>query len=206
MFIIFAILAAFSTIMPTSSWGLVTIMIPSTGRLWNTVSGTSPVPGGISTNMKSTSPQRTSVQNCFTVPAISAPRQITGSVSFSSSRFTLISFTPVRLSTGKIPSSVPIAFSRIPKIFGMDGPVISASSTAVLWPLRLVSTASRLVTRLLPTPPLPLTTAITFFTLLNAFCASSRLSGLLRDAQSAPQLEQSCVHSDMTFHLSLRSS
>ena len=84
--------------------------------------------------------------------------------------------------------------------------VISASSTAVLWPLRFVSTASRLVTRLLPTPPLPLTTAITFFTLLNAFCASSRLSGLLRDAQSAPQLEQSCVHSDMTFHLSLRSS
>ena len=51
MFIIFAIFAAFSTIMPTSSCGLVTMMIPSTGRLWKTVSGTSPVPGGISTNM-----------------------------------------------------------------------------------------------------------------------------------------------------------
>ena len=50
-----------------------------------------------------------------------------------------------------------------------------------------------------PTPPLPLTTAITFFTLLNAFCASSRLSGLLRLAQSAPQVEQSCVHSDTSF-------
>ena len=51
MFIIFAMFTAFSTIMPTSSWGLVTMMIPSTGRLWNTVSGTSPVPGGISTNI-----------------------------------------------------------------------------------------------------------------------------------------------------------
>ena len=77
-----------------------------------------------------------------------------------------------------------------------DVAVTPFQKIAVLWPLRLVSTASRLVTRLLPTPPLPLTTAITFFTLLNAFCASSRLSGLLRDAQSAPQLEQSCVHSD----------
>jgi 3-deoxy-D-manno-octulosonic-acid transferase len=30
--------------------GDVTITMPSTGRDWNTVSGTSPVPGGISTN------------------------------------------------------------------------------------------------------------------------------------------------------------
>ena len=54
----------FSTIMPTSSCGLVTTITPSTGSDWNTVSGTSPVPGGISTNMKSTSPHITSVQNC----------------------------------------------------------------------------------------------------------------------------------------------
>lgn len=39
------------TIMVTRSCGVVTIIIPSTGRLWNTVSGTSPVPGGISTNI-----------------------------------------------------------------------------------------------------------------------------------------------------------
>ena len=51
MFIIFAMFTAFSTIIPTSSCGLVTMMIPSTGRLWNTVSGTSPVPGGMSTYM-----------------------------------------------------------------------------------------------------------------------------------------------------------
>ena len=42
---------ALVTIMLTSSWGEVTMIIPSTGRDWNTVSGTSPVPGGMSTNM-----------------------------------------------------------------------------------------------------------------------------------------------------------
>ena len=44
-----AILTAFPTIIETSSCGDVTTMIPSTGSDWNTVSGTSPVPGGIST-------------------------------------------------------------------------------------------------------------------------------------------------------------
>ena len=39
------------TIMLTSSWGLATTIIPSTGSVWNTVRGTSPVPGGMSTNM-----------------------------------------------------------------------------------------------------------------------------------------------------------
>ena len=37
----------------------------------------------------------TSVQNCFTVPAIMGPRQITGSESFSSSRFIDIISIPV---------------------------------------------------------------------------------------------------------------
>ena len=86
---------------------------------------------------------------------------------------------------------MPIALSCTPNIFGIDGPVISASRIAVSAPFRFVSTASRLVTRLLPTPPLPLTTAITFFTLLCAFWGSSRLSGLFRLAQSAPHVEQS---------------
>ena len=36
-------------IMRTRSCGEVTITMPSTGRDWNTVSGTSPVPGGMST-------------------------------------------------------------------------------------------------------------------------------------------------------------
>ena len=42
---------AFSTIMETSSCGDVTTRMPSMGRDWKTVSGTSPVPGGMSTNM-----------------------------------------------------------------------------------------------------------------------------------------------------------
>ena len=41
---------AFSTIMDTSACGEVTMTTPFTGRDWNTVSGTSPVPGGRSTN------------------------------------------------------------------------------------------------------------------------------------------------------------
>ena len=49
-FIIFAISTALETIMETSSCGEVTMMMPSSGMDWNTVSGASPVPGGISTN------------------------------------------------------------------------------------------------------------------------------------------------------------
>ena len=49
--IILAISTALDTIMPTSSWGEVTMRMPSKGKDWNTVSGASPVPGGISTNM-----------------------------------------------------------------------------------------------------------------------------------------------------------
>ena len=107
MFIIAAMLTAFSTIMPTSSWGEVTITTPSSGTDWNTVSGTSPVPGGMSMNMMSQSPQITSVQNCLTVPAMMGPRHTTGSVSFSSSRLSDMAFMPVLVSTGKMPSSEP---------------------------------------------------------------------------------------------------
>ena len=46
---LFAIFRAFFTIRLTRSCGDVTVMIPSTGIDWKTVSGTSPVPGGIST-------------------------------------------------------------------------------------------------------------------------------------------------------------
>jgi hypothetical protein len=49
------------------------------------------------------------------------------------------------------------------------------------------------VTKLLPTPPLPLATAITFFTLDAAlsFAEKSKLSFL--SAHFLPQVEQSCV-------------
>ena len=44
-------LTALETIMDTRLCGLVTITTPSTGSDWNTVSITSPVPGGRSTNI-----------------------------------------------------------------------------------------------------------------------------------------------------------
>ena len=129
MFIIWAIFTALPTIMLTSSWGLVTTTMPSTGRVWNTVRGTSPVPGGMSTNRKSTSFQMTSCQNCFTAPAMTGPRHTTGSSSFSSRRFTLITSMPVRLWMGQMPFSSPSARPWMPNSLGMEGPVMSASST-----------------------------------------------------------------------------
>ena len=44
-------LTALDTIIDTKLCGLVTMTTPSTGSDWNTVSGTSPVPGGRSTNI-----------------------------------------------------------------------------------------------------------------------------------------------------------
>ena len=126
-FIISAMFTAFATIMLTSSCGLATTTMPSTGRLWNTVRGTSPVPGGISTNRKSTSFQTTSVQNCLTAPAITGPRHTTGSSSFSTSRLMLITSMPIRLWMGQQPLSSAMARPWMPNSLGMDGPVISAS-------------------------------------------------------------------------------
>ena len=50
-FIMAAMLSALPTTICTRSWGELTITMPSMGRLWKTVSATSPVPGGISTTM-----------------------------------------------------------------------------------------------------------------------------------------------------------
>ena len=137
MFISFAIFTAFETIMETRSCGLVTITIPSTGMDWNIVSGTSPVPGGQSMTITSTSPQITSVQNCFTIPAITGPLQSTGEVTSSKSRFTLTASIPVVVFMGIIPPSGAASQSPLsPKAFGIEGPVTSASITATLSSLR----------------------------------------------------------------------
>src|SRR5574344_977582 len=103
MFISLAILTAFETISETRSCGLVTIIIPSTGIDWNTVSGTSPVPGGQSMTITSTSPQMTSVQNCLTIPAMTGPLQRTGEEVSSRRRFTLTVSITVVVFTGMIP-------------------------------------------------------------------------------------------------------
>ena len=129
--------------------------------------GTSPVPGGQSINIQSTSSHATSSQNCLTTPAITGPLQITGSVSLSIRRFTDITLIPSLVTSGYItvPASLHVALSLSPKDLGIDGPVISASSIAVFLPSLAALTASIEVTRDLPTPPFPLTTAIIFFTL-----------------------------------------
>lgn len=72
----------------------------------------------------------------------------------------------MRVSGGYIivPSSLQVALPERPKDLGIDGPVISASRMAVLRPDWRALTARSEVTSDFPTPPLPLTTAITFFT------------------------------------------
>ena len=79
----------------------------------------------------------TSCQNCWIMPEITGPRQMTGASSFSSSRLTLITRMPVFVSIGKMPSALPSARPCSPNILGIDGPVTSASRIAVLEALRL---------------------------------------------------------------------
>ena len=124
---------------------------------------------------------------------MTGPRQMTGSVSCSSSRFTLISWMPVSVCTGRMASSEPTARPWMPKHLGMEGPVTSASRMAVRWPRRCMVTANWLVTMDLPTPPLPETTAMTFFTCEFLLGSASRLS-CLRSEQLSPQLEQLPLH------------
>ena len=97
-----------------------------------------------------------------------------------------------------MPSSVPSAGPLRPKALGIEGPVISASSIAVLKPFLFDAKAKRDVTKLLPTPPLPLTTPITFLIWLSLCGASKKLSDL-RSLQFEEQLEQSCVQLSLIF-------
>ena len=105
-----------------------------------------------------------------------------------------MSLMPPAVTAGSMPSSVPVAFSWMPKAVGMEGPVMSASRMATLRPLRAMATAREAVTVLLPTPPLPLTTAMTRV-MEDLALAGTRMS---REEQSALQLEQLWVQlSDM---------
>ena len=71
---------------------------------------------------------------------------------------------------------------------------------SVFLPLRFMLTASMEVTKDLPTPPLPLTTPITFFTELAGFSASrNSLLSALRLSQFALQEPQSWLHSLIFF-------
>ena len=79
--------------------------------------------------------------------------------------------------------------------------MISASSTPTRLPFRAMATASIEVTVDLPTPPLPDTTAMTFFTVDLGFNCASRLS-CLRSSQSELQLEQFPLQ-ELIFQFSL---
>ena len=96
-----------------------------------------------------------------------------------------------------MPSSLPVACSWMPKAVGTLGPVMSASSTATFLPSLAMAAAREQVTVDLPTPPLPLTTAMTLPTLDRPLTGSLRSMGAVRSPQLSPQVEQSWVHSDM---------
>ena len=104
---------------------------------------------------------------------------------------------PVSDTAGLMPRSEPVARSWRLKAVGMEGPVMSASRMATFLPRRRMATAREEVTRLLPTPPLPLTTAMTLPILDRALAGASRLWGAVRSPQFSPQEEQLCVHSDI---------
>lgn len=114
-------------------------------------------------NIYSMSVQITSLQNCLTVPAIIGPRQTTGSVSLFKRRLVEMISIPLVVCIGSRPISVALAFPCSPKALGIDGPVISASKTAVFLPAFCMAAAKSEVTIDFPTPPLPLTIPITFF-------------------------------------------
>ena len=98
---------------------------------------------------------------------------------------------------GRSPRSSPTALPWSPNDLGMDGPVTSASIIAVAWPRACMAEASRLVTRDLPTPPFPLTTPITFLTLLNGPHGTRRSFSEHFDEH----VEQSWVHSSLILRL-----
>ena len=86
-----------------------------------------------------------------------------------------ITLMPLLLSTGRMP--IGLLFGRFcveKNIFGMLGPVISASRRPTLWPFLFKAMAKNPATNDLPTPPLPLITAMTCSMRLNR-CAKPAL-------------------------------
>ena len=140
----------------------------------------------------------TSVQNCFTAPAMTGPLQTTGAASSSMRRFNDMTLIPFLVSTGKIPSSLPFAFCLRPKAFGIEGPVISASRIATFLPFLLALTASREVTRDFPTPPLPETTPITF--LMSESLFGIALRSCFSQLPLEEQEEQLCEQSSLILY------
>ena len=107
---------------------------------------------------------------------------------------------PADDTVGSIPSGDWYVPPASPNAFGMDGPVMSASRMPTLRPFVIAATASMVVTKLFPTPPLPLATAITLPTFDAAFSFAEKSNFSFRSPQFFPQVEQSCVHSSDVSH------
>ncbi len=131
--IIWAIWTALPTIMPTSSCGLDTMTMPSTGSVWNTVSGTSPVPGACQ-RTKSTSHDL--LPELLDAPAMTGPRQTTGASGSSRQQVDAHDFHAG--TAGNQVDALAVTGGRAlhAEQAGMDGPVMSASSTPALKPRR----------------------------------------------------------------------
>ena len=87
-------------------------------------------------------------------------RQITALSSCGNSRFIDITSIPDSETTGKRPVSLPKGRAVMPNMRGILAPVMSASRIPTLLPCRFKAIASKAVTSDLPTPPLPLITAM----------------------------------------------
>ena len=95
-----------------------------------------------------------------------------------------------------MPSASAVSGFVMPNVLGMDGPVMSASRMATFLPRFCISLASRLVTRDLPTPPLPDTTPMTCLMFERELVSMVVGPCAVRSPQpDSPQLLHSCVHS-----------
>src|SRR3954453_17486176 len=95
-------------------------------------------------------------------PPIRGPRHTMGWPS-GTKNWMEIAFTPWRSRGTILPDSLARGWPSSPSIIGMLGPVMSASSRPTDAPARARATARFTDTVLLPTPPLPDATAMTFF-------------------------------------------
>mmetsp|Transcript_19583 Transcript_19583/g.60543 ORF Transcript_19583/g.60543 Transcript_19583/m.60543 type:complete len:295 (+) Transcript_19583:1405-2289(+) len=148
--------------------GVVTTTAASTVRLWQSVSWASPVPGGVSTTSTSNAPQSTRFASCSTTPATRLPRIIAAS---SFRKPNDMSFRPNfekgSKSSGERSDVLTRGSANGPISVGNEGPYTSTSHKPTFSPCAAQAHAKLTATVDLPTPPLQLDTATTFFTPLR---------------------------------------
>jgi hypothetical protein len=162
----------------TTSWetsdGIVTTSEPeSRGTSDDTVARRS-VPGGRSITSASSAPQAVSARNSRSALASTVPRQVwasawvgacqtSGAASDGSRKSIDITLTPSTLTAGSTPwGDMASVRPRTPRIFAIEGPLRSASSTPTRQPSRASRHARLPVIDDFPTPPFPETTATTW--------------------------------------------